>query len=72
MVRLLDACVQALRQRGMKRMYIDAAKRGEAGFQSMGTRLISFTFPMLFRCRFADSFSGFQKWARYRDVWRDV
>ncbi|KKY39554.1 hypothetical protein UCDDA912_g00443 [Diaporthe ampelina] len=50
MVRLLDACIQGLRQRGMGRMYIDAAKGGDAGFQSI----------------------GFQKWARYRDVWRDV
>ncbi|KAG8163769.1 hypothetical protein KVR01_007066 [Diaporthe batatas] len=50
MVRLLDACVQGLRERGMGRMYIDAAKTKNAGFQSI----------------------GFQKWARYRDIWRDV
>ncbi|CAN8095925.1 unnamed protein product [Discula destructiva] len=36
MVRLLDACVQALRQQGKNRMYIDAVKGGEAGFQSIG------------------------------------
>ncbi|POS76249.1 hypothetical protein DHEL01_v205355 [Diaporthe helianthi] len=50
MVRLLDACVQGLRERGMGRMYIDAAKTKNAGFQSI----------------------GFQKWARYRDIWRHV
>lgn len=38
MVRLLDACVQALRQQRMNRMYVDAAKGGEAGFQSIGTQ----------------------------------
>lgn len=38
MVRLLDACVQTLRQQGKNRMYIDAVKGGDAGFQSIGTR----------------------------------
>lgn len=38
MVRLLDACVQALQHEGMNRMYIDAVKGGEAGFQSIGTQ----------------------------------
>lgn len=37
MVRLLDACVQVLRQQGMSRMYIDAVRGGDAGFQSIGT-----------------------------------
>lgn len=36
MVRLLDACVQALRHQGMNGMYIDAVKGGDAGFQSIG------------------------------------
>lgn len=45
MVRLLDACVQGLRQRGMGRMYIDAAKGGDAGFQSIGTWLLVFPWP---------------------------
>ena len=48
MVRLLDACVQGLRQRGMGRMYIDAAKGGDAGFQSIGTRLLSSKPPCSF------------------------
>lgn len=42
MVRLLDACVQGLRERGMGRMYIDAAKTKNAGFQSIGAqRMVS-------------------------------
>ncbi|PSR83353.1 hypothetical protein BD289DRAFT_461359 [Coniella lustricola] len=36
MVRLLDTCVQTLRQQGKNRMYIDAVKGGEAGFPSIG------------------------------------
>ena len=48
MVRLLDACIQGLRQRGMGRMYIDAKKGGDAGFQSMGMRLMSFSWPSSF------------------------
>ncbi|ROV87503.1 hypothetical protein VMCG_10500 [Cytospora schulzeri] len=36
MARLLDACVQVLRQQGMNRMYIDAVRGGDAGFQSIG------------------------------------
>lgn len=49
MVRLLDACVRALRREGMNRMYIDAVKGGEAGFQSIGTRLFPSlsTFPLI-------------------------
>ncbi|TPX10968.1 uncharacterized protein E0L32_008174 [Thyridium curvatum] len=49
-IRLLDACVQVLRSQGMERMFLDAVKGGQEGFQSL----------------------GFRKWARYRDVWRDV
>lgn len=48
MIRLLDACARSLRERGMKKMFLDAQKGGAEGFQSL----------------------GFQKWARYRDVWR--
>ncbi|KAK3351712.1 hypothetical protein B0H65DRAFT_421032 [Neurospora tetraspora] len=50
MLRLLDSCVHRFAQQGLKKMFIDAMKGGEEGFQSM----------------------GFQKWARYREVWRDV
>lgn len=38
MVRLLDACVQALQYQGMNKMYIDAVKGGESGFRSIGTQ----------------------------------
>ncbi|KAK0727203.1 hypothetical protein B0T26DRAFT_639157 [Lasiosphaeria miniovina] len=50
MIRLLDRCIRVLSEQGMKKMFIDAIKGGDEGFQSM----------------------GFQKWARYREVWRDV
>lgn len=73
MVRLLDACVQALQYQGMSKMYIDAVKGGEAGFQSIG---LSFLFLY---CVFLDTSEthvdcviGFQKWATYREVWKSV
>ncbi|KAM7189622.1 hypothetical protein V8F20_010056 [Naviculisporaceae sp. PSN 640] len=50
MLRLLDSSIRLLSEQGMRKMFIDAVKGGEEGFQSM----------------------GFQKWARYREVWRDV
>ena len=36
MIRLLDACVRALREQGMRKMFIDAMKGGQEGFQSIG------------------------------------
>ncbi|KAI0146323.1 hypothetical protein GGR57DRAFT_286604 [Xylariaceae sp. FL1272] len=36
MIRLLDACITVLRGQGMHRIYIDAIKGGDEGFQSMG------------------------------------
>lgn len=55
MVRLLDACVQALKEQGKSSMYIDAVKGGEAGFQSIGTqgfcaRLLPFALFALSAC----------------------
>ncbi|ESA42652.1 hypothetical protein GE21DRAFT_8125 [Neurospora crassa] len=50
MLRLLDSCVHRFAQQGLKKMFIDAMRGMDEGFQSM----------------------GFQKWARYREVWRDV
>lgn len=47
MIRLLDVCVQALQQQGKNRMYIDAVKGGDAGFQSIGT----WDFPVWFCLR---------------------
>lgn len=48
MVRLLDACLQVLRHEGMNRMYIDAIKGGDAGFQSIGTQTFSAPLPQSF------------------------
>ncbi|KAK4127601.1 hypothetical protein N657DRAFT_564614 [Parathielavia appendiculata] len=50
LIRLLNSCIRRLREQGMTKLFIDAVKGGDEGFQSM----------------------GFQKWARYRDVWRNV
>jgi len=36
MIRLLDACVRALREQGMRKMFLDAVKGGQEGFQSIG------------------------------------
>ncbi|RWA09962.1 hypothetical protein EKO27_g5136 [Xylaria grammica] len=36
MIRLLDACIAVLREHGMQRVYLDAIKGGDEGFQSMG------------------------------------
>ncbi|KAI1310088.1 hypothetical protein F5Y03DRAFT_382788 [Xylaria venustula] len=36
MIRLLDACITVLREQGMQRVYLDAIKGGDEGFQSMG------------------------------------
>ncbi|KAM7186938.1 hypothetical protein V8F33_011545 [Rhypophila sp. PSN 637] len=38
MIRLLDSCIRLLLEHGMRRMFIDAVKGGEEGFQSMGFR----------------------------------
>lgn len=37
MVRLLDACVHTLSQKGKRRLYLDAVKGGDANFQAMGS-----------------------------------
>lgn len=84
MVRLLDACVQTLSQQGKRKMYIDAVRWGDAGFQSMG--LLNPIFCVVFFLlggggvetffllgKDADELlTGFHKWARYREIWRDV
>ncbi|KAI1437491.1 hypothetical protein GGR50DRAFT_76186 [Xylaria sp. CBS 124048] len=36
MIRLLDACIAVLRSQSMRRVYLDAIKGGDEGFQSMG------------------------------------
>ncbi|WQF79541.1 Putative GNAT domain, acyl-CoA N-acyltransferase [Colletotrichum destructivum] len=38
MTRLLDTCVKLLAEQGMRQMFIDGAKGGDAGFQSLGFR----------------------------------
>jgi len=36
MIRLLDSCIRLLTEQGMSKMFIDAVKGGDEGFQSMG------------------------------------
>ena len=36
MLRLLDSCVHKFAKQGLKKMFIDAMKGGDEGFQSMG------------------------------------
>lgn len=36
MIRLLDSCIRILAGQGMNKLFIDAAKGGDEGFQSMG------------------------------------
>ncbi|KAK5654857.1 hypothetical protein OQA88_6893 [Cercophora sp. LCS_1] len=50
MIRMLDSCIRALATNGMRKLFIDAMKGGDQGFQEL----------------------GFQKWAAYREVWRNV
>lgn len=68
MIRLLDSCIRLLASQGMNKLLIDAVTGGDEGFQSMGEHSPK-------RDQYLDatnSISGFQKWARYRDVWQDV
>jgi hypothetical protein len=39
MIRLLDACVTALSEQGMQRLFVDAISGGDEGFQSTGRAL---------------------------------
>jgi hypothetical protein len=36
MIRLLDSCIRLVKEQGMTKLFIDAVKGGEEGFQSMG------------------------------------
>lgn len=69
MIRLLDSSIRILSDHGMKGMFIDAVKGGDEGFQSMGE---FFCLELIMKLSFAKTTIGFQKWARYREVWREV
>jgi len=68
MIRLLDSSIRILSEHGMKGMFIDAVKGGDEGFLSMGEFLLSGVMLL----SFAKPPLGFQKWARYREVWREA
>lgn len=41
MIRLLDSCIRILSEQGMRKLFIDAVKGGDEGFQSMGKPFLS-------------------------------
>ncbi|CAK7563754.1 MAG: hypothetical protein SEPTF4163_001630 [Sporothrix epigloea] len=49
-LRLINFSVHILESQGVKKMFLDGARGGEEGFQSV----------------------GFQKWASYKEVWREI
>lgn len=70
MIRLLDACIRFLAEKGMRRLFIDGVRGGDEGFQSLGE-----DDPIGPSCLVTSSLtlvSGFQRWAAYRDVWRNA
>lgn len=71
MIRLLDSSIRILSEQGMKGMFIDAVKGGDEGFQSMGELLLFWELSILLLSS-TNTPLGFQKWARYREVWREV
>jgi hypothetical protein len=65
----------------MRKLFIDAVQGGEEGFQSMGkfyslsTALLLLLLVILdthILCLSLSLSLGFQRWARYKDVWRNV
>lgn len=71
MIRLLGACIGVLQEQGMRKLFIDAVKGGDDGFQAIGTSGVRVTVV----CVWSDlltRIAGFKKWARYRDVWREL
>jgi len=47
MTRLLNACVSILSERGMRRLFVDAVRRGDEGFSSTGTASYGAIFQVL-------------------------
>ena len=69
MAGLLNTCVQTLHSQGMRRMFLDGVAANEVEFfKSLGQFLAHPKLP-LYRLIFA---IGFEEWAQYRDVWKDV
>jgi hypothetical protein len=68
MLRLLDECMRALSYQGMQKLFFDAVRGGDEGFQSLSTGF--HLCPTIERLSANVGFAGFQKWARYRDIWR--
>ncbi|PQE11912.1 acetyltransferase protein [Rutstroemia sp. NJR-2017a BVV2] len=55
-VGLLNACVMKLHGQGMTKMFLDGVANGVTELKQLGEQ----------------TFSGFEEWAIYRDVWKDI
>lgn len=67
--RLLLACRQSLSERGMMGMFVDGSKYDENVLQSLGKK--EHPSSLVFTVSFMGSL-GFNKWAEYKEVWRNV
>ncbi|TVY81541.1 hypothetical protein LSUE1_G001883 [Lachnellula suecica] len=65
MVGLLDACVKNLQTQGMRKMFLDGVASGLDPLKKLGR------FWKL-QCSQLLTMTGFEEWAKYRDVWKDA
>ena len=75
MIRLLDSCIRILAAQGMRKLFVDAIKGGDQGFQELGEQAFSCPRQHLRWEPFPANVHpnlGFQKWAAYREVWRNT
>ena len=67
MFRLLNTCIRSLDVHGMRRVFLDGMKGGQEGFQSIGE-----SCKPKKALSGADTATGGQEWARYREIWQPV
>ena len=65
---LLNACVNTLHEQGMTRMFID----GVAGEVDHLKRLGMYSICTNNNQHKLTANVGFEEWAQYRDIWKDV
>jgi hypothetical protein len=63
---IIDTCVRYLQEQGMRKMFIDGVTDGLDSLGRLGRAIHSNVFlkPLIE--------TGFQEWASYRDVWKNV
>lgn len=69
MVRLLDYCIKSLAARGMGYLFLDAVRGGDSGLQALGKLP---TYDARQEMNELTSITGFQRWARYREIWKKI